>query len=106
MRQNPKKKGIACKSRKIYGSYPVQEHLRGLQNDVQEVYLLPSLKGTPVEELARQKKVPLHYKSRSFFEVFAQGGIHQGVAACLLPFPYVPLQSVMEKNADLLLILR
>ncbi|MBI3801618.1 MAG: 23S rRNA (guanosine(2251)-2'-O)-methyltransferase RlmB [Deltaproteobacteria bacterium] len=79
--------------------------MRALQNDVQEIYLLPSLKGTPLEELARQKKVPVHYKSRSFFEVFAQGGIHQGVAACLLPFPYASLQSVMEKNADWLLIL-
>ena len=25
---------------------------------MQEVYLLPSLKGTPVEELAREKKIP------------------------------------------------
>src|SRR5262245_40047276 len=105
MWQNPKKKGIDCKSRKIYGSYPVQEHLRAQQNDVQEVYLLPSLKGTLVEELARQKKVPVQYKSHSFFDAFAQGGIHQGVAACLFPFAYTSLPSILEKKADLLLVL-
>src|SRR5262249_9222584 len=105
MGQNPKKKDIACKSRKIYGSYPVQEHLRGVQTDVQEIYLLPSLKGTLVEELAHQKKVPVHYKDRSFFDILAQGGVHQGVAASFLPFAYASLQRVMEKNADLLLIL-
>jgi 23S rRNA (guanosine2251-2'-O)-methyltransferase len=105
MRLNPKKKGSDCKSRKIYGSHPVQEHLRVCQNDVQEVYLLPSLKGTPVEELAREKKIPVHYKSQSFFDDFARGGIHQGVAACLRPFSYVSLDRMLEKNAESVLIL-
>jgi len=72
---------------------------------VREVYLLPSLRGTLVDELARQKEIPVHYKSRSFFDIFAQGGIHQGVAASLLSFTYASLQSVVKRNADLLLIL-
>ena len=105
MGQNPKKKGTACKSRKVYGSYPVQEHLRAASNEVREVYLLPSLRGTLVDELARQKEIPVHYKSRSFLDIFAQGGIHQGVAASLFSFTYAPLQYVVERNADLLLIL-
>jgi len=106
MNQNPKKKGTDCKSsRRIYGLHPVQEYLRALRNDVREVYLLPALRGTLVDELARQAEIPVHYKNRSFFDMLAQGGIHQGVAASLLPYPYASLQSIVKQNADFLLIL-
>jgi len=105
MSQDPKKKGTGCKSRRIYGLHPVQEHLRAFRNDVREVYLLPALKGTLVDELARQAEIPVYYKNRSFLNMFAQGRLHQGAAASLLPYPYASLQSIVKRNADLLLIL-
>jgi len=105
MNQNPRKKGTGCKSRKIYGLHVVQEHLCALWQDVLEVYLLVSLKGTAVDQLARQKGIPVRYENRDFLDTFTQGGVHQGVAASLRPFPYVPLHRIVESNADVLLIL-
>jgi len=70
-----------------------------------EVYLLPSLHGTKIEYLANQMNVPVRYESAAFFDAFSQGGVHQGVAARLLPFPYASLQSVLEQEPDLLLVL-
>ena len=70
-----------------------------------EVYLLASLKGALVDQLARQKGIPVRYENRDFFDTFAQGGVHQGVAASLRSFPYVSLQRIVESNADVLLVL-
>jgi 23S rRNA (guanosine2251-2'-O)-methyltransferase len=105
MGQDPRKKGIDCKSRRIYGVHAVQEHLRAPCPEVQEVYLLLSLKDSLVDQLARQRGIPVRYETRAFFDTLAQGGTHQGVAASLPPFRYDSLQSIVEQNADLLLIL-
>ena len=70
-----------------------------------EVYLLPSLRGTKIDQLANQMKVPVRYESLAFFDALALGGVHQGVAARLPPFPYVSLQSVLKQEPDLLLVL-
>lgn len=83
----------------------MQEYLRAFRHEIQEVYLLPSLRGTLVDQLARNAEIPVQYKSRSFFDLFAGGGTHQGVAASLLAFPYDSLQNLVERNANLLLIL-
>ena len=72
---------------------------------MREVYLLSSLRDTLVDQLARQAEIPVHYETRVFLDMFTQGGTHQGVAAYLRPFPYISLQSIVERNADLLLIL-
>jgi len=58
-----------------------------------------------VAHLARQRGIPVRYEDRPFFDAFTQGGTHQGVAASLRPFPYVSLQDIIRRNADLLLIL-
>src|SRR2546426_2371046 len=105
MGRNPRKKGTPCKPRRIYGRHAVQEHLRALPHHVQELYLLPTLQGTPVDQLARQAAVPIRYESPAFFDTFAQGGVHQGIAARLCPFPFASLQSILAKGADFLLIL-
>lgn len=67
--------------------------------------MLPSLQGTKIDQLAYQSNVPVRYESAAFFDAFAQGGVHQGVAARLMPFPYVSLPSVLEQEPDLLLVL-
>jgi len=83
----------------------VQEYLREFLSDIQEVYLLPSLEGSPVDQIARKGNIPVHYKSRDFFSTFAQGGNHQGVAAFLRSFSYTSLARIMERDTNLLLIL-
>ena len=49
--------------------------------------------------------VPLRYESPEFFRSLAPGGGHQGIAARLRPFSYAPLQQVLAKEANVLLIL-
>jgi len=58
-----------------------------------------------VDQLARNAEIPVQYKNRSFFDLLAGRGTHQGVAASLLAFPYDSLQNIIERNANLLLIL-
>jgi 23S rRNA (guanosine2251-2'-O)-methyltransferase len=105
MRSHPKKKDQGCKSRKLYGWHPVHEHLCARPRSFTEVYLLPSLRGTKIDQLARLAKVPVRYESQAFFEAFAQGGVHQGVAARLHAFPYATLQGILDPEPDLLLVL-
>lgn len=83
----------------------MQEYLREFLSDIQEVYLLPSLEGGPVDQIARERNIPVHYKSRDFFRTFSQGGNHQGVGAALRPFAYASLSRIIEQNANLLLVL-
>ncbi len=79
--------------------------MRARPQHVLELYLLPSLKGTKIEELARQAQVPIRYQDADFFEDFTKGGVHQGVAARLLPFPYAVLSDILEREGELLLVL-
>lgn len=58
-----------------------------------------------MEQLAHQANVLVRYEPNAFFSAFAHGGVHQGVAACMGPFPYVSLQTVLAKEAEVLLIL-
>jgi 23S rRNA (guanosine2251-2'-O)-methyltransferase len=105
MRRHPRKKEKDCKSRRLYGWHSVHEHLRARPQHVLELYLLPSIKGTALEALARQAQVPIRYETPAFFEDFTNGGVHQGVAARLIPFPYVALQDLLTKDGELLLVL-
>jgi len=105
MRPHPRKKEKDCKSRRLYGWHSVHEHLRARPQHVLELYLLPSLKGSKIEETARQAQVPIRYETPAFFEDFTNGGVHQGVAARLIPFPYIALQDLLTKDGELLLVL-
>jgi 23S rRNA (guanosine2251-2'-O)-methyltransferase len=105
MRWHPRKKEKDCKSRRLYGWHSVREHLRARPQHVLELYLLPSLKGSKIEETARQAQVPIRYETPAFFEDFTNGGVHQGVAARLIPFPYVALPDLLTKDGELLLVL-
>lgn len=105
MRLHPRKKEKDCKSRRLYGWHPVREHLRARPHHVLELYLLPGLKGTALETLARQAQIPIRYETAAFFEDFTNGGVHQGVAARLIPFPYVSLHDLLAKEGELLLVL-
>src|SRR5258705_1573220 len=104
MRSYPKKKEKDCKSRRLYGWHPVHEHLRARPHHVLELYLLPSLRGTLLEALARQAQIPIRYETTGFFEDFTKGGVHQGVAARLLPFPYASLHDIFAQEGELLLV--
>ena len=105
MTKNPKKKGVDCKSRRVYGFRVVSEYLKTKPHEVQTLYLLSSLAGSEIENLAKQVLIPVVYESSSFFSSLAREGAHQGIAANLKPFPYMSLSEILEKGADLLLFL-
>jgi 23S rRNA (guanosine2251-2'-O)-methyltransferase len=85
--------------------HAVQEYLRSLPHLVKEVYLLPSLQGSVIDQLAHQGRVLVRYKPRGFFAAFCAGGVHQGVAARLRPMSFPSLQEILKKEADVLLVL-
>jgi 23S rRNA (guanosine2251-2'-O)-methyltransferase len=105
MRTYPKKKEKSCKSRLIYGWHVVYEHLRVLPSQFLEIYLAPSLLGTKIGQLAYQTHVPVVQKTFEFLDTVSQGGVHQGVVARLLPFRYTLLQDLLNRQANLLLVL-
>jgi 23S rRNA (guanosine2251-2'-O)-methyltransferase len=105
MEWDTKKNNGPCKSRRVYGVHSVQEYLRLLPHTIEEVYLLASLKGNPIDQLARRETIPVRYESRSFFDSFSEGGVHQGVAARLRPFAYMPLQALLRRDSNFLLVL-
>lgn len=105
MRRNPKKKAPTCKSRKIYGFRVVQEYLREKPSEIQTLFLSSAFFGTSIETLAQHAHVSILYKPPDFFTSLSQGGVHQGIAAQLGEFPYVSLQTILDKKKDLLLIL-
>lgn len=83
----------------------MREHLRALPGDVQELYLLASWQNTKIDQIARQAAIPVRYEPQSFFDTWTQGGIHQGIAALLRPFPYASLGGILEREPDFLLVL-
>ncbi len=89
----------------VYGLHPVREYLRAVPEAIWHIFLLPNLRQSPVATLARQHTIPLSYEPPSFFHALAPGGGHQGAAAHLQPFPYTPLSDILNKHANLLLIL-
>jgi 23S rRNA (guanosine2251-2'-O)-methyltransferase len=104
MRQNPRKKERDGKSRWIYGLRVVWEYLTVNPQEIQALHILPSL-ADEVNGLAEQNRIPVHCETLAFFSSLGQGGVHQGIAASLRPFPYVSLREILEKKGDLLLIL-
>jgi 23S rRNA (guanosine2251-2'-O)-methyltransferase len=105
MSHNSKKNGDSCKPRKIYGLHPVQEYLRAVPHLVEEIYLSSALRDSDIEHLAHQASISIHYESTTFFDRYAQYGVHQGVAARLRPFFYTSLSNIISGDADCLLIL-
>lgn len=58
-----------------------------------------------MDVLARQAAIPVHYEPRAFLDPFTENGVHQGVAASVRPFRYASLENILEKEANLLLVL-
>jgi 23S rRNA (guanosine2251-2'-O)-methyltransferase len=100
------KRERGCKPRKIYGQHTVAEHLRAAPHSVQELYLLPALRDSSLDLMARQSAIRVRYEPPSFFAAFSPAGaVHQGVVALLHALSYVSLDHIITQGADLLLIL-
>lgn len=85
----------------IYGIRPVVEALRGGRRKVFEV-----LDATENEEVASVAgRVPVKRIQRARLDELTRGGVHQGVAARVEPYPYSGLEEILSSPDSLVLIL-
>jgi 23S rRNA (guanosine2251-2'-O)-methyltransferase len=77
----------------VYGVRPVIEALRSGRREVYEV--LDAVGSKEVAKVAAASAVPVKKVPRSRVEELARGGVHQGVAARVGPYPYAELDDVL-----------
>ncbi len=87
----------------IYGVRPVVEALRSKRREVYEV-LDASGNGTVVSGAGR-RGVPLKKADRRTLDELTRGGLHQGVAARVAPYPYSGLAEILAQENPLVLVL-
>ncbi len=87
----------------IYGVRPVIEALRGGRREVYEV--LDATGHRDVAGAAQAAGVPVRNVNQQRVAELARGGVHQGLAARVGPYPYVELEDVLEGPDPLVLVL-
>jgi 23S rRNA (guanosine2251-2'-O)-methyltransferase len=87
----------------IYGVRPVVEALRGGRRRVFEV--LDASCNAEVAKAATTSGVPVKKVSQHQVAELARGGVHQGVAACIGPYPYVELDDILDTPDPLMMVL-
>jgi 23S rRNA (guanosine2251-2'-O)-methyltransferase len=78
----------------IYGVRPVIEALRSGRREVFEV--LDATGNEEISRLAAEYGTPSKKMPRSRVEELVRGGVHQGVAARVGPYPYVELDEILS----------
>jgi 23S rRNA (guanosine2251-2'-O)-methyltransferase len=87
----------------IYGLRPVIEALRSPRREVFEV--LDASGNAEVAEEVGASIAPVKRVSRARIEELARGGVHQGVAARVGPYPYSGLDEILASPEPLVLVL-
>ena len=87
----------------IHGIRPVIEALRGGRRRVFEV--LDAVGAKEVRAEAKKRGVPVKKVSREEVEKVSRGGVHQGVAAWVEPYPYSGLEEILGVSDPLILVL-
>ncbi|CAN5157986.1 23S rRNA (guanosine(2251)-2'-O)-methyltransferase RlmB [soil metagenome] len=87
----------------IYGVRPVIEALRSKRREVFEILDAVGEKGVVSEAAARG--VPVKHAPRQRIEELVRGGVHQGVAARVGPYPYSSLKEILAVPEPLVVVL-
>ena len=87
----------------IYGVRPIVEALRSGRRKVFEI--LDASGNKEVAEAAKTAGVPVKKVSQHQVAELARGGVHQGVAARVGPYPYVDLEDVLAAPDPLAIVL-
>ncbi|MBA2441463.1 MAG: 23S rRNA (guanosine(2251)-2'-O)-methyltransferase RlmB [Rubrobacter sp.] len=87
----------------IYGVRPVIEALRSPRREVHAV--LAAVEDREVAEAAAAGGVGVEHVRRGRIEELAAGGVHQGIAARVGPYPYSGLDEMLEVPQPLILML-
>lgn len=87
----------------IYGVRPVVEALKSGRRQTFEV--LDAVGAKEVRAEAAKRGVPVKKVGRSRIEEVSRGGVHQGVAAWVEPYPYSGLEEILAAHDPLILVL-
>lgn len=82
----------------IYGLHPVKEALKSSHLKIQKILIGTQTPHSPLQEiidLAKQKRIPVNYAPRDFFEQITRGGVHQKVIAFVQEIPFFSLEEVL-----------
>jgi 23S rRNA (guanosine2251-2'-O)-methyltransferase len=91
------------KQETIYGIRPVVEALQSGRRRVFEV--IDAVGSEEVAKAAAARSVDVKRASRQRVEELARGGMHQGVAAAVEPYPYSGLVEILSTHEPLILVL-
>jgi 23S rRNA (guanosine2251-2'-O)-methyltransferase len=91
------------KQETIYGIRPVVEALQSGRRRVFEV--MDAVGSEEVAKAAAARSVDVKRASRQRVEELARGGMHQGVAAAVEPYPYSGLGEILSTPEPLVLVL-
>ena len=91
------------KQETVYGKRPVVEALRSGRRKVFEV--IDAVGDEEVANAAGARGVNVKRASRQRVEELARGGVHQGVAARVEPYPYSGLEEILSIPDPLVLVL-
>ena len=91
------------KQETVYGKRPVVEALRSGRRKVFEV--IDAVSDEEVANAAGARGVTVKRASRQRVEELARGGVHQGVAARVEPYPYSGLEEILSSPDPLILVL-
>ena len=91
------------KQETVYGKRPVVEALRSGRRKVFEV--IDAVGDEEVANAAEARGVSVKRASRQRVEELAWGGVHQGVAARVEPYPYSGLEEILSIPDPLVLVL-
>jgi 23S rRNA (guanosine2251-2'-O)-methyltransferase len=91
------------KQETVYGIRPVVEALRSARREVFEV--IDAVGDEEVANAAGARNVNVKRASRQQVEELARGGVHQGVAARVEPYPYSGLEEMLSTPEPLILVL-
>ena len=87
----------------ICGKNAVLEVLRAKRRRCVEIFIADGKKEATVEsveQLARQQKIPCHYRRREEIAKLAQVEKHQGIAARVEAFSYVPIEQLLAARSE------
>jgi 23S rRNA (guanosine2251-2'-O)-methyltransferase len=87
----------------IYGVRPVVEALRSGRREVFEI--LDASGNAEVAEVAKSAGVPVKNVPREQVAELARGGLHQGIAVRVGPYPYVELDDILSVPDPLVIVL-
>lgn len=85
----------------IYGRNGVREALRAGRRHFHELYLAQGVKPNPVirdiQDLARQRKLPVHPIDRRVLDSWLEGANHQGVMLRAGAYPYAEREAMLRR---------